>query len=149
MRITQELRSFYGGLSRDLRVIFARSSIANFVVNLNPYNSIFIIALGATGTQLGLLTSLSLGLTALAAILTGWLSDRLSRKQMFLIGAFVGVLVPLTYLAAGDLYWLVPAFVFAGFADGIISPAWTALFANSIKNKQRGTVYGLGNTFLL
>src|SRR4030042_7194595 len=106
MRITQELRSFYGGLSRDLKVIFARSSIANFVRNLNPYNSIFIIALGATGTQLGLLNSLSLGLTALAAILTGWLSDRLSRKQMFLVGASIGALVPLTCLAAGGFYWL-------------------------------------------
>src|SRR4030042_5667601 len=106
MRITQELRSFYGGLSRDLRVIFARSSIANFVVNLNPYNSIFIVALGATGTQLGLLTSLSLGLTAVAAMLTGWLSDRLNRKHMFLLGAFIGVLVPLTYFMAGGLYWL-------------------------------------------
>jgi len=149
MGITQELKSFYGGLSRDLKVILARSSIANFAINLNPYNSIFIIALGATGTQLGLLNSLSLGLTALTAILTGWLSDRLSRKQVFLVGAFIGVLVPLTYLAAGGLYWLVPAFVFAGFADGIISPAWTAMFANSIKNGQRGTVYGLANIFIL
>jgi MFS family permease len=149
MKTTQELKSFYNGLSKDLKVIFVRSSVANFVVNLNPYNSIFIIALGATGTQLGLLTSLSLGLTAVVAILTGWLSDRLNRKHMFLIGAFVGVLVPLTYLMAGGLYWLVPAFVFAGFADGIISPAWTAMYANSIRNKQRGTVYGLANVFML
>jgi len=149
MKITQELKSFYSGISRDLKVIFARSSIANFAVNLNPYNSIFIVALGATGTQLGLLTSLSLGLTAVMAMLTGWLSDRLDRKQMFLIGAFIGLLVPLTYLIAGSLYWLIPAFVFAGFADGIISPAWTAMYANSIRNKQRGTVYGLANIFIL
>jgi MFS family permease len=149
MKTTQELKSFYDGLSKDLKVIFARSSVANFVVNLNPYNSIFIIALGATGTQLGLLTSLSLGLTAVVAMLTGWLSDRLNRKHMFLIGAFVGVLVPLTYLMADGLYWLIPAFVFAGFADGIISPAWTAMYANSIRNKQRGTVYGLANVFIL
>jgi MFS family permease len=149
MGITRELKSFYDGLSRDLRVIFARSSIANFVFNLNPYNSIYIVALGATGTQLGLLTSLSLGLTAFSAMLTGWLSDRLNRKHMFLIGAFIGVLVPLTYLAAGGLYWLVPAFIFAGFAEGIIAPAWTAMYANSIRNSQRGTVYGLANVFIL
>ncbi|MBN2334213.1 MFS transporter [Candidatus Bathyarchaeota archaeon] len=143
------LTTFYKSLTRDLKVIFARSSIANFAVNINPYNSIYIIALGATGTQLGLFTSLSLGLTAVAAMLTGWLSDRLDRKHMFLIGAAVGVLVPLTYLTAGSLYWLIPAFVFAGFADGIISPAWTAMYANSIRNKQRGTVYGLATTIIL
>jgi MFS family permease len=149
MKVTQELKNFYSGLSKDLKIIFARSSIANFVVNLNPYNSIFIVALGATGTQLGLLTSLSLGLTAVAAILTGWLSDRLNRKHMFLVGAFIGILVPLTYFTAGGLYWLVPAFIFAGFADGIISPAWTTMYANSIRNSQRGTVYGLANIFIL
>jgi len=149
MKTTQELKSFYSGMSRDLKVIFARSSIANFAVNLNPYNSIFIVALGATGTQLGLLTSLALGLTAVTAMLTGWLSDRLDRKQMFLVGAFIGILVPLTYLTAGSLYWLIPAFVLTGFADGIISPAWTAMYANSVSNKQRGTVYGLANIFIL
>lgn len=149
MKATQEIRSFYSGLSKDLKVIFARSSIANFAFNLNPYNSIFIVALGASGTQLGLLTSLSLGLTAVAAMLTGWLSDRLNRKHMFLLGAFIGALVPLAYFTAGGLYWLVPAFVFAGFAEGIVSPAWTAMYANSIKNKQRGTVYGLANVFIL
>jgi MFS family permease len=149
MKTRQQLRSFYAGMPRDLKVIFARSSVANFVVNLNPYNSIFIVALGATGTQLGLLTSLSLGLTAVTAILTGWLSDRLDRKKMFLVGALIGVLVPLTYLTAGSLYWLIPAFVFAGLADGVISPAWTAMYANSVRNKQRGTVYGIANVFIL
>lgn len=130
-------------------MMFARSSIANFVMNLNPYNSIFIVALGATGTQLGLLTSLSMGLTAVTAMLTGWLSDRLDRKQMFLVGAFIGILVPLTYLTAGSLYWLIPAFVLTGFANGIIAPAWMAMYANSVSNKQRGTVYGLANIFIL
>jgi len=149
MKTTHELKSFYSGISRDLKVILARSSIANFSVNLNPYNSIFIVALGATGMQLGLLTSLSLGLTAVSAMLTGWLSDRLDRKHMFLVGAFIGILVPLTYLAAGSLYWLIPAFVLTGFADGVISPAWTAMYANSVRNRQRGTVYGLANIFIL
>jgi len=149
MKTTQTLKSFYKGISRDFKVILARSSVANFAVNLNPYNSIFIVALGATGTQLGLLTSLSLGLTAVTAILTGWLSDRLDRKKMFLIGAFIGVLVPLTYLTAGSLYWLIPAFMLTGFADGVIAPAWTSMYANSIRNEQRGTVYGLANIFIL
>lgn len=149
MKTTQELRRFYRGTSRDFRVILARSSIANFVGNLNPYNSIFIVALGATGTQLGLLTSISLGVTALTAILTGWLSDRLDRKKMFLVGAFIGALVPLTYFTAGSLYWLIPAFALTGFADGVISPSWTSIYANSIRNEQRGTVYGLANMLIL
>lgn len=145
----KNITSFYRDLSRDLKTIFARSSIANFVVNINPYNSIYIVALGATGTQLGLLTSLSLALIAISSFATGWLSDRLNRKTMFLIGAFVGILVPITYYLADSLLWLIPAFVFTGIADGIISPPWTAMYANSIKNEHRGAVYGIANIFIL
>ena len=68
---------------------------------------------------------------------------------MFLIGAFIGILVPLTYYLADNLLWLVPAFIFTGIADGIISPPWTAIYANSIKNKHRGAVYGIANIFIL
>ena len=145
----ENLSSFYNDLSKDLKIIFFRSSIANFSYNLNPYTSIFIVALGATGTQLGLLTSLGLALTAIASIASGWLSDRVDRKKMFLIDAFIGMLVPLTYSFADNLYWVVPAFTFAGFTDGIIAPAWTAMYANSIKNEHRGTVYGIANLFIL
>ena len=149
MQTVSSISTFYRTISKDLKIIFARSGIANFVVNLNPYNSIYIVALGATGTQLGLLTSLSLLLTAVATMLTGWLSDRLDRKHMFLVGALIGVMVPITYFTAGSLYFLIPAFIFTGFADGIISPAWTAMYANSIRNQNRGTIYGLANIFML
>ena len=145
----ENITKFYKEISRDLKTIFLRSSIANFVINLNPYNSIYIVALGATGTQLGLLTSLSLALTAISSIATGWLSDRVNRKTMFLIGAFIGILVPLTYYMAASLLWLIPAFVFAGFADGMIAPPWTAMYANSIRNEHRGAVYGIANIFIL
>jgi MFS family permease len=143
-----EIVNLYKSTSKDLKVIFFRSSIANFVVNINPYNSIYIIALGATGTQLGLLSSLGLGLTALSSIATGWISDRINRKSMFLIGALIGILVPLTYYAANNMLWLIPAFIFTGFADGMISPPWTALYANSIRNEHRGTIYGISNIFI-
>jgi len=143
------LKSFYQGLSRDLKIILFRSSIANFVINLNPYNSIYIVSLGATGTHLGLLTSLSLALTATSSILTGWLSDRINRKKMFLIGALIGLLVPLTYYISNDILWLIPTFIFIGLADGIIAPPWTSMYANSVRNEHRGIVYGIANIFIL
>jgi MFS family permease len=149
VKATASLSSFYKELPRDLKTIMARSSIANFVFNLNPYNSIYIIALGASGTELGLLTSLSLGFTAISTVLTGWISDRVDRKLMFLTGAFIGILVPIIYILAPSFIWLAPAFLFAGISDGIIQPSWTAMYANSVKNKQRGAIYGLTNVFIL
>jgi hypothetical protein len=69
----------------------ARCSIANFILDLNSFNSIYIIALGATGRELGLLTSLILG----------FIASRLSyRLDIFLTGAFIGILVLIIYILA-------------------------------------------------
>ncbi len=140
MKTTQTLKRFYSGITRDLKVILARSSIANFAVNLNPYNSIFIVALGATGTQPGLLTSLSLGLTAVTSILTGWLSDRLDRKKMFLVAAFNALAVPASVL--GGWLWnsvsrLAP-FVFMALVDGLIRMPIIYLYVPDSKSLDQG-----------
>ena len=144
-----DLVAFLRGMPSNLRVMVARSSISSFVYNLNPYGSLYIIALGATGTQLGLLNSLSLAMSMTFTLLTGWVSDRTQRKTVFLIGSFIALLVPLIYGAAWSWTLLLPAFALGGLADGIIQPAWGAMYANSVSSRKRGTVYGLVNVFVL
>ncbi len=149
MRSIGGLGTFLRGLPRNFRVMMVRSSVANFVVNMNPYNSIYVVALGATGTELGLLTSVGLALSAVFAALTGWMSDRGDKKGIFLVGAAAGALVPLIYALSPSWAWLSLAFLVSGVADGVIQPSWTAMYANSVSNRARGTVYGLANVFIL
>jgi MFS family permease len=150
--VLQSLREMGGFLRRlptSFRVMMVRASVANFVVNMNPYNSIYVFALGASGTELGLLTSIGLALTAISALLTGWLADRGDKKGIFLAGAAAGIMVPLTYDLSPSWGWLSLAFIVSGVADGIVQPSWTAMYANSVSNRARGTVYGLANVFIL
>ncbi|KON31504.1 hypothetical protein AC482_00500 [miscellaneous Crenarchaeota group-15 archaeon DG-45] len=149
MRSAENLSAFLRGMPSNLKVMVARSSIANFVLNVNPYNSLYILALGATGTQLGLLNSIGLALSSVFALLTGWVSDRADRKTVYLMGATIGLIVPLIYGVAWSWVWLVPAFVLYGLSDGVTQPPWAAMYANSIKDRRRGTVYGLVNVFAL
>ena len=123
--------------------------MANFTRHVNPYNSIYILALGASGTELGMLTSIGLALTSLSAFLSGWLSDRVDQKRVFLAGAALGILAPVIYMVSGDWRMLVPAFVLAGASEGIMQPAWDALYANNVDDKQRGTTYGFLNIFVM
>jgi len=123
--------------------------MANFVVNVNPYNSLYVLALGASATQLGFLASIGMGMTAIFAILTGWIADRMERKAIFMVGAAAGALVPIAYMVASNWIWLILTFIIAGIADGVIQPAWTAMYANGVSNEKRGTVYGLANVFIL
>jgi MFS family permease len=149
VRTRAEFSRFVGGLPTNLKVMMARSSIANFSANVNPYSSLYVIALGATASQLGLLNSASLALSSLVTLLTGWISDRQDRKTIYLAGALAGVLVPLLYAAAPGWTWLVPAFVLYGLSDGLVAPSWQAMYANSVGNRRRGRVYGLANVFIL
>jgi MFS family permease len=141
--------SFLKTLPINLKLMIARNSIINFVNNVNPYGSIYILALGATGVQLGTLNSMSQALSAVFAILTGWIGDRSERKRIYLIGSAVGLCIPLIYYFSMSWMWLIPAFIVGGIADGIVQPAWTAMYANNVKSKNRGAVYGIINVFTL
>lgn len=143
------LPDFLRGLPRNFKVMMARNSLANFIVNMNPYNSLFIFALGASGTELGMLSSLGLAFSTLFSILTGWMSDRGDKKSIFLAGAAVGVLVPIAYALSPNWSWLAVAFILFGVSEGIVQPAWQAMYANSVNDDSRGTVYGLANLFVM
>ncbi|MBS7619589.1 MFS transporter [Candidatus Bathyarchaeota archaeon] len=145
----QSLKPSFRSLPRRFRILMVRVGVSNFVFNMNPYNSIYVLALGASATQLGLLTSIGTGVSAAFSVLTGWISDRWDRKTMFLIGAALGILVPTIYLLAPSMVWLIPAFILYGVSDGILQPPWSALYANSVKNENRGAFYGIANFFTL
>lgn len=144
---TANIFSFFKSLPPNLKVIIARFGLANFVFSVNTYGSIYLVALGASGTQIGLLNSVSLGLSSLFAFATGWICDRRSRKRIFLLGASLGALVPVIYASAPSWIWVFPAFILAGVADGIIQPSFTTIYANNVEDDHRGTVYGLVNVF--
>ena len=127
----------------------ARNSLSNFIVNMNPYNSLFIFALGATGTELGMLSSIGLAFSTIFSVFTGWISDRGDKKAIFLLGTAVSVLVPFIYILSPSWNWLAVAFIVFGVSQGIIQPVLQAMYANSVNDGSRGTVYGLANLFVM
>ncbi|MCL4465257.1 MAG: MFS transporter [Chloroflexi bacterium] len=89
--------SFIGRQSRDWRVTVARTSLDRLVYQMVfPYQSIFIVALGATATQLGAINSAGMVAAAILGPSTGWLIDRVGAKRVYLAG--IGMLV-VSYLA--------------------------------------------------
>lgn len=149
LRGVGDLGAFLRGLPRNFKVMMVRASVANFVVNMNPYNYIYVVAFGATGTELGILNSVGLALTAIFAALTGWIADRRDQKKVFLLGAAAGVMVPVIYAISPGWGWLSLAFLVSGVANGVLQPSWTAMWANAVSNRGRGTIYGLANVFTI
>jgi MFS family permease len=108
----------------------------------------FVLSLGAPMSTLGLLESLG-GLrgvlTAPLQYYSGWLSDRLGRKPMMILGNMSGVLgISLFIVAAltGNWLWLVPGVVLTG-ATMMADPADQSVVAESSQASRRGTAYSL------
>ncbi len=147
--VFSELIKVLKNTSKRFKVMIVRNSMRNFVNTVNPYNSIYIKNLGASETEIGMLSAISAGFGALFAIITGWIADRRDKKKIYLFGSFVGLLVPLVYFMTDVWILLICAFALEGFRIGVILPAWSAMYANSVENNVRGTVYGIANTLMI
>ena len=53
-----------------------------------PYMAVYTRELGATGTQLGIVNSVGMGISGLTAPFFGWLIDRAGARRIYLIVLF-------------------------------------------------------------
>ena len=83
---------------RDWKVTVLRTSLDKLAYQMVfPYLSIYIVALGATGTQLGIVNSIGMIIAGVCGPFTGWLIDRIGPKKIYLIGIGFMAISYLTY----------------------------------------------------
>jgi MFS family permease len=104
-----------------------------------PYLSVYIVALGASGTQLGMVNSIGMMIAGLFGPFTGWFIDRIGPKKIYLVGITFMAVCYLTYglaqswgvtIIAMIAYWL-------GFSTSIHSCA--TICGNCLVNRDRAT----------
>lgn len=125
---------------RPFKVNMIRASANTFLRQLTAqYRSVYILRLGATPLQLGLIDSIG-GIVATAiSPLTGWLADRCGIRKMFLISTPPMVLSSVLFALAFDWTWTVPA-VFLGLLSlQILNTVCPMVCGNYLKNEERAT----------
>jgi MFS family permease len=125
---------------RDWKITVIRTSLDRLAYQIVfPYLSIYIVALGATVTQLGIINSLGMIAAATFGPLTGWFIDRTGPKKIYLFGIGLLIISYLTYAIAQSwpitiiamvAYWL-------GFSVSIHSCA--TVCGNCLANEDRAT----------
>ncbi|MHB9098421.1 MAG: MFS transporter [Syntrophales bacterium] len=132
--------SFLKRQERDWKVTVVRTSLDKLAYQMVfPYLSIYIVALGATGTQLGMVNSIGMIIAGVFGPFTGWFIDRIGPKKIYLAGiGFMGVSY-LTYglaqswgvtIIAMIAYWL-------GFSTS--SHSCATICGNCLVNRDRAT----------
>ncbi len=124
----------------DWKVTVIRTSLDKFAYQTAlPYLSIYIVALGATATQLGIVNSVGMIAAGIFGPLVGWVIDRNGPKKVYLLGISLLAISYLTYglatvwtvtIVAMMAYWL-------GFSVSIHSCA--TVCGNCLASKDRAT----------
>jgi len=132
--------SFLRRQKHDWKVTVARSSLAKFFYQIVfPYQSVYTVALGASGTQLGIVNSIGMGIAGPLSLLSGWLIDRIGAKTIYLIGISLLVIAYLTYGIAQSWVIIIIAMIAYQVGDATSIHSCSTICGNSLANEDRAT----------
>ena len=128
--------------NRNLMVITLTQSLFMLTASLWwPYCSFSIQHLGASVTLLGVVFMSEMLFQLLFQLPGGYLTDRLGRKKVIVLGSICRGISPMIYLLTGSWEWVVVGMFFTQ-ASNMMIPAIDALIAESVTKENRGLGYG-------
>ena len=101
--------------------------------------------LGVSPIIIGLLATIQNTSRILFQLPGGLIADRYGRKKIIIFGSFIRTLGPVLYFMAPTWEWVIPGALAAGMTS-LYMPAFTAIVAESLPSKRRGSGYGVYNT---
>lgn len=107
----------------------------------SPYVSVYMLAIGLTDTQIGLILSISWGFQIVCALLSGVITDKLGRRRTSLIFEFFAWSFPALISAVAQNFWY---FLAAGILNSvwrITMNSWTCLMVEDAKPEQLVDIY--------
>jgi len=118
----------------------ARASAGAFLNNLTrQYRSIYVLRLGATPLQLGLVNSIGgIGGTVISPPI-GWLADKHGIRKIFLLGTPLMALSCLLFAIASDWTAAIPAMFLTLLATQLLATACPMVCGSYLKNEERAT----------
>lgn len=131
---------FLGRQPHDWKVTAIRSSAFRlFYQMLLPYLSIYVLLLGATGTQLGIVNSVGMAVAGLTAPIAGWLIDRIGAKNIYMVGIVLLAISWLIYAIAPNWTFIIIAMLayWLGFRTSMHGCA--VICGNSLTTRDRAT----------
>jgi MFS family permease len=103
----------------------------------------WLVTVGFTAVQAGLLISAQGLAVVLTSIPLGIISDIYGRKQLLILGNLAGAAALLVFALTTNFSYLISASVALGFAEGAAVTTWNALLADLTDNSNRNRVFSL------
>jgi MFS family permease len=107
-----------------------------------PVRAIYARDMGATMAELGMMASGFLLGQFLFQLPGGWLSDRIGRKPLLVMGVTVAGIISFLFLLNDAPWYFIALRFIEGAAGGAIIPAANAYVIDSVPAKERGAAFG-------
>jgi len=137
------LRQLFSGLTGNARVIVVTEGISGIAFAwYGFYLPLYMVALGVSELQVGLLASVMMASRMLATFLGGYFADRFGRKRVLVITDIICWGIPLALYAIADNPWY---FVIGRFVNGLVYlvlPSFDCLFVEDVPLEKRQFVFG-------
>jgi MFS family permease len=129
---------FWKDQMKDWKVTVVRTSLERLGYQIVfPYLSLYIIALGATKTQLGTITSIGMLMTGLLGPWVGGIIDRSGAKKIYSFGIVLLLTSYLLYASAPDWRLCVAAMVIYYLGQGLSGQSCATICGNCLKTCDR------------
>lgn len=139
---------FFTRQERDWKITVTRTNLSMFFYRMVlPYLSIYIMALGATGTELGIVNSIGMVVAGVIGPFSGWLIDKTGVKKIYLIGIVIMAISYLTYGLAPSWRIVIIAMVAYYLGNYTSIQGCSVICANCLKSNERATGMSICETF--
>ena len=108
-----------------------------------PFQSIYILYLGGTYFQIGLITSVGALAGLVPTLYGGYLADTLGRKKIVVYMSFILSLNALIFAFARDWRWLIIGSIINSVASGLRQPSFSSIIDDSTNPDKRAQSYAL------
>ncbi len=149
MHILRKGIEFIRRQKKPFKINMLRASFTYFLVTLVIYyQSIYIIALGATPFQLGLTISIG-GIAGVAVTLpTGWFVDRHGVKKIFLLGTLAVSIGAMCLAFASNWITAIPGVLMTILGLTLVETVCPVVCSSCLKNEERATGMQLCDTIV-
>lgn len=141
----QRIRSEFSFIKGNFLIMVLSWLILDLFNELpGTYYPLYVEALGATATGIGLIGSVEMVAAALVQIPGGYLTDKYGRKWLISTMTFLAALARIFYVYAPSWEWILFGAMIVGFCR-IYQPALNAIVADSLPKEKRGMGFSIIN----
>ncbi len=110
--------------------------IFSTTISKSPVLPLYVHALGGSDFIVGLISAFSPLAGILFSFPIGLMSDKIGRKKLLLVSAFIFTVAPLLYLSVSSPMWLIPIRFFHGIATAILGPVSAAMIVKAYETSK-------------